>query len=53
MYTYRDLALQIIQNLTDDQRRMPVKILCSDGTYHAVSGLRLNSDNEPEIVEES
>ena len=50
MYTFEQLALDIIRNLTDEQRKKEVTI-SKDGVLSGATDLRLGANNQPEIVE--
>jgi hypothetical protein len=50
MYTFEQLALDIIRNLTDEQQKKEVMV-SKDGVLSGATELRLGADDQPEIIE--
>ena len=50
MYTFEQLALDIIRNLTDEQQKKEVMI-SKDGVLSGATELRLGANDQPEIIE--
>ncbi len=50
MYTFEQLALDIIRNLTDEQQKKEVMV-SKDGVLSGATELRLGANDQPEIIE--